>query len=104
MLQRFEALLHPTWREPSIPPPLAGQGGGLLRFYWHFIRQAPWLIAALFASGLLVAGLDTLIPVFIGRVVGIVSHTDPPRCSPAPVQTLLLMAGVLLVAAAGRPC
>jgi ATP-binding cassette subfamily B multidrug efflux pump len=97
MLKRFEALLQPTEREPTVPPTLEGQGGGLLRFYAHFIRQTPWLIATLFATGLLVASLDTMIPVFIGRVVGIVSHSDPAELFARSGATLLAMAGVLLV-------
>jgi len=97
VLQRFETLLQPTEREPTVPPTLEGSGGGLLRFYGHFIRQTPRLIAALFAAGLLVAALDTMIPVFIGRVVGIVSHTDPADLFVRSGSTLLMMAGVLLV-------
>jgi ATP-binding cassette subfamily B multidrug efflux pump len=97
MLKHFEALLQPTEREPTVPPTLEGHGGGLLRFYVHFIRQTPWLIATLFAAGLLVASLDTMIPVFIGRVVGMVSHSDPAELFARSGTTLLLMAGVLLV-------
>jgi ATP-binding cassette subfamily B multidrug efflux pump len=97
MLKRFEALLQPTEREPTIPPTLEGQGGGLLKFYVHFIRQTPWLIATLFGAGLLVASLDTMIPVFIGRVVGMVSHSDPNELFARSGATLLAMAGVLLV-------
>jgi ATP-binding cassette subfamily B multidrug efflux pump len=97
MLKRFEALLQPTLAEPTVPPTLEGHGGGLLRFYLHFIRQTPWLIGTLFATGLLVASLDTLIPVFIGRVVGMVSHTEPTTLFVRSGSTLLAMAGVLLV-------
>jgi ATP-binding cassette subfamily B multidrug efflux pump len=96
VLQRFEALLQPTEIAPSVPPTLEPGGGGLLPFYLHFIRQTPWLIAALFTTGLCVAALDTLIPVFIGRVVGVVSHNDPTTLFAQAGTTLLLMAGVLL--------
>jgi ATP-binding cassette, subfamily B, multidrug efflux pump len=92
VLQRFESLLQPTQREPTVPPT-----DGLLRFYAHFIRQTPWLIATLFATGLTVAALDTMIPVFIGRVVGMVSHTEPAELFLRSGTTLLAMAGVLLV-------
>src|SRR5258708_36998353 len=68
MLRRFEALLDPTGPEPN-PPPTAG----LVRFYWHYIRQARWLSVALYIVGGLIAIVDTTIPTFIGRVVGLVS-------------------------------
>ncbi len=98
MLKFFENLLQPTERTPSIPPVLEAGGGGLLRFYLHFIRQTPALIAVLFAAGLIVAGLDTLIPVFIGRVVGMVSHSDPAQLFARSGPALLGMAGVMLIA------
>jgi ATP-binding cassette subfamily B multidrug efflux pump len=96
VLNRFEALLQPTEDEPTVPPT-----EGLVRFYAHFVRQTPRLIAALFAAGLIVAALDATIPVFIGRVVGMVSHGDPATLFARSGATLLLMAGVLLVL---RPC
>jgi len=93
MLRRFEALLHPTIRNPRVPP-----AGGLLRFYGHFLRQTPWLITAMFATGLVVALLDTLIPVFIGRVVGIAAHTPPAEIFTQSGHALLGMAAILLLA------
>ena len=73
---------------------------GLARFYWHFTRQAGGPIAALFAAGLLVALLDTTIPLFIGRVVGFVSAYQPAELFPQAGGALLAMAAVLLL---GRP-
>jgi ATP-binding cassette subfamily B multidrug efflux pump len=35
MLRRFEFLLDPTALAPDAPPV-----AGLMRFYWHYIRQA----------------------------------------------------------------
>jgi len=98
VLHRFESLLQPTDREPTVPPTQEAGGSGLLRFYLHFIRQTPWLIAALFASGLMVAGLDTLIPIFIGRVVGLVTHTPAATLFAQAGTTLLGMAAILLLA------
>jgi ATP-binding cassette subfamily B multidrug efflux pump len=72
MLRRIEALLDPTGPEPEAPPT-----AGLLRFYWHFIRQARWVAFALFVVGGLTAILDTTIPTFIGRIVGLVSTHSP---------------------------
>ncbi|MBV9735094.1 MAG: ABC transporter ATP-binding protein [Acidisphaera sp.] len=95
MFSFFERLLLPTAASPDVPPPQ-----GLARFYWHHVRQAGWLVVALFAAGLLVAALDTTIPVFIGRVVTLVSHGDPASLLRARWPLLLGMALVLLV---GRP-
>jgi ATP-binding cassette subfamily B multidrug efflux pump len=72
MLHRIERLLDPTARPAQAPP-----AAGLLRFFWHYARQAKGLIAGLFAAGLFVAVLDASIPVFIGRIVGLVSAGDP---------------------------
>jgi ATP-binding cassette subfamily B multidrug efflux pump len=92
MLRRFEALLDPTAREP-IEPPTAG----LLRFYWHFIRQVPWLTVALFIAGGVIAVLDTMIPTFIGRLVSLVSSHPPATMVADTWPQLAAMAAVLLV-------
>jgi ATP-binding cassette subfamily B multidrug efflux pump len=93
MLSRFENLLEPTEVVPSEPPT-----ADLDRFYWHFARQARWLIVALFFTGLLVAALDTTIPVFIGRVVSLISTVKPDMLFALAGWQLLGMAGVLLIA------
>ena len=90
MLRRFEALLQPTAGTPA-PPPTAGLG----RFYWHYIRQARWFAVALFAFGGMIAVLDTMIPTFIGRIVGMVSTHDPDTLLRDTWPQLLTMAAVL---------
>lgn len=90
MLRRFEALLDPTGPEPR-PPPTAG----LMRFYWHFIRQVRWLTVSLFVFGGLIAVLDTTIPTFIGRVVSLVSTHAPDTLLRDSWRELLGMAIVL---------
>ncbi len=74
MLHRFEALLDPTAGTPEPPP-----GAGLVRFYWHYIRQVRGLAASLFLVGGLVAVLDIAIPTAIGRIVTLVSTHTPDR-------------------------
>jgi ATP-binding cassette subfamily B multidrug efflux pump len=76
MLKWSESLLEPTGIPPSEPP-----SAGLARFYWHFMRQLRWSISALFVTGLLVALLDVTIPLFIGRVVTLVSTYRPSASS-----------------------
>jgi ATP-binding cassette subfamily B multidrug efflux pump len=68
----FEGFLNPTQDTEGEPPP-----PGLLAFYWHFVRQTRWLLIALFIMGALVAFLDLLIPIFIGKVVELVSSHAP---------------------------
>ncbi len=92
MLRRFETLLDPTAGAPSEPPV-----DGLARFYWHFIRQARWLVAALFIGGGLLAVLDASIPAFIGRVIALVSGHTPKALLREAWPQLAGMAGVLLV-------
>ena len=97
MLGFFERLLSPTALPPDRPPPPVDSARALSRFYWHFVRQAPGLVASLFVAGLVVALLDTLIPVFIGRVVSLVSSLRPDRLFAVAGHQLLGMAAVLLL-------
>ena len=80
---------------PEAPPPAS-----LLGFYWHFARQARALFLALFAAGFVVALLDLMIPLFIGRVVGLLEAAGPQAIWAEAGTTLLAMAAVLLI---GRP-
>ena len=93
MFRLFEKSLDPT-HQPARPDPPAG----LVAFYWHYARQAKGLFAALFATGLTVALLDSMVPVFMGRVVSLVTASDPARLWDNSWRTLIGMAAVLLVA------
>jgi ATP-binding cassette subfamily B multidrug efflux pump len=88
----FENALDPTQRPARPEPPT-----GLIAFYWHFARQAKGLFVALFAVGFLVATLDSMIPVFMGRVVSLVTASDPARLWDESWPILLGMAAVLLI-------
>jgi ATP-binding cassette subfamily B multidrug efflux pump len=55
---------------PGAPPP------GLLGFYWHFVRQTKGWYALMFVTSLAVALIDTVIPVFIGRLVSLMEAVD----------------------------
>src|SRR5215469_18695905 len=93
VFQFFESMLEPTAVPPDVPPP-----GGLAAFYWHYARQARHLVIALFIAGFIVAILDTTIPVFIGRVVTLVSGHKPGSLLHDSWWQLVGMALVLLVA------
>jgi len=97
MLRFFERFLEPTAHSPDAPPPVLGSPQALIRFYWHFVRQIPGPLAALFATGFCVAITDALIPVCLGRIVSLVSSTAPEAIWPEAGGQLLLMAALFLV-------
>jgi ATP-binding cassette, subfamily B, multidrug efflux pump len=98
MFRPFEHAVRPTKLPPEAPPPPLGEGRALLRFYWHYARQARWLIAALFVTGIAVATLDTMVPAFMGRVVTLLSTHTPATLWRDAWPQLAMMAAVLLVA------
>jgi len=93
LFRYFESLLEPTAVPPEGPPP-----SELGAFYWHYARQARGLVAALFFAGSIVALIDTTIPVFVGRVITLVSSREPGSLLRDSWPPLLGMAFVLLVA------
>ena len=93
MFRLFEKSLPPTSLPARTEPP-----PGLIAFYWHFARQARGLFLALFAAGFAVALLDVTIPVFIGKVVTLVTTTKPEALFADHWPMLAGMAAVLLLA------
>jgi ATP-binding cassette subfamily B multidrug efflux pump len=93
MFGYFEQKLSPTATVAADDPPV-----GLVAFYWHFVRQAKGLFLGLFVAGFMVALLDATVPVFMGRVVTLVTTSTPDRLWPESWPALLGMAAVLLVA------
>ena len=89
----FERRLNPTAQSPDAAPPT-----GLLAFYWHYARQAGFLIVVLFFSGALIAVIDTAVPLFVGRVVTLISNTTPDKLVAESWVELLLMGLTILVA------
>ena len=83
--------------EPTAPPDRPEPPAGLTAFYWHFARQAKGLLAALFVAGFVVALLDATIPVFIGRIVSLLSASPPGQLFADHWHLLAGMALVLLV-------
>jgi ATP-binding cassette subfamily B multidrug efflux pump len=83
--------------EPTAPPDQPEPPPGLTAFYWHFARQAKGLFAALFVAGFAVALLDATVPVFVGRVVSLLTASPPERLFADHWHLLAGMALVLLV-------
>ncbi|HZM35024.1 MAG TPA: ABC transporter ATP-binding protein [Burkholderiales bacterium] len=79
---------------PGSPP------AGLAAFYWHFVRQTKGWYAAMFAASLGVALLDTVIPLFIGKLVSLMEATDRKS---ALAQEWPLLAGMALLVLLVRP-
>ncbi len=92
MFSLFERLLKPTLASKRQEPPAS-----LVAFYWYFAKQAKGLFIGLFAAGLAVALLDMMIPVFMGRVVTLVTASDPQSLFASSWHILLGMAVVLLL-------
>ncbi len=76
---------------PGTPPP------GLLAFYWHFVRQTKGWYALMFATSLGVALIDTVIPVFIGRLVSLMEAADRQAALAKELPMLLGMVVLILV-------
>ena len=70
---RIGSIATPSESSSSGPPP------GLVAFYWHFVKQTRGLYALMLVTGLFVALIDTLIPVFIGRMVGLMTAKEPAQ-------------------------
>jgi ATP-binding cassette subfamily B multidrug efflux pump len=91
-LKLFQGSIQGTASPGSGAPPQ-----GLLAFYWHFVRQTKGWFAALFAASLAVALLDTVIPLFIGRLVSLMQATDRMAALERQWPLLLGMVGLVLV-------
>src|SRR5262245_27194316 len=76
---------------PGAPPP------GLLAFYWHFARQTKGWYALMFVASLAVALIDTVIPVFIGKLVSLMEVNDRQAALAREWPLLLGMVGLVLV-------
>jgi ATP-binding cassette, subfamily B, multidrug efflux pump len=92
----LERVVEPTAPPPDRPEPPAG----LTAFYWHFARQAKGLFLALFAAGFFVALLDATVPVFVGRIVSLLTASAPERLF---IDYWHLLAGMALILLVVRP-
>ena len=91
MFRFFEEIIAPTAPGEVVQPP-----EGLLRFYWHFVRQAKALFGALFVAGLMVALLDASVPWFIGKLVRAITTTPRENFFALNGRFLIAMAVVVL--------
>ncbi|MFH5923145.1 hypothetical protein [Roseomonas xinghualingensis] len=101
---RFETFIDPVAPPGApaakwfgVPVPEGAPPQSLTGFYWHFVRQAWPLVLALFVTGFAVAVLDSLIPVFIGRLVALLGEHGPETLWAEAGGSLLLMGAVMLL-------
>ncbi len=80
----------------SVTPP-SGPPGTLWGFYRHFLSQHPRVYAGMLAASLAVALLDTVVPLFIGRLVGVMTAPDPRAALASGALPLALLALLFLV-------
>src|SRR5215210_4996109 len=76
---------------PGVPPP------GLLAFYWHFVKQTKRWYAFMFVTSLAVALIDTVIPLFIGKLVGLMEASDRQAALSANAPMLIGMVLLILI-------
>ena len=76
---------------PGAPPP------GLVAFYWHFVRQTKGWYALMFVTSLAVALIDTVIPVFIGKLVSLMEAVDRQAALREQLPLLVGMVALVLI-------
>ena len=79
---------------PGTPPP------SLIAFYWHFVKQTKGWYGLMFVTSLGVALIDTVMPLFIGRLVGLMETSD--RLA-ALRQNALMLSGMVVLILFVRP-
>mgnify|MGYP002778237785 CR=1 FL=1 len=94
----FESLVPGTAVPPGQVTPASGPPATLWAFYRHFLRQHPRVYGAMLGASLIVALLDTVVPIFIGRLAGIMSAPDPKAALAAEAGLLAVLAALFLVA------
>ena len=77
---------------PGAPP------AGLLAFYRHFVRQTQGWYLLMFVTSLAVALIDTVIPVFIGRLVSLMEAADRQAALAQQWPMLIGMVALVLIA------
>ncbi len=92
MFRFLETLIRGTRAHAAATPP-----GGLLSFYWHFIRQTPWPYVAMVVTSLSVALADMSIPVFVGQLVALMAAPDRAAALAEQASSLSLMMLVVLI-------
>jgi ATP-binding cassette, subfamily B, multidrug efflux pump len=96
----FYGFFERSLQDVSAPASVqhSGPPRGLLAFYWHFVGQTKWLYALMLVTGLGVALIDMMVPLLIGRLVGLMTANQGLSSADS---TWLLGLGLLILV--GRP-
>jgi len=94
MFRYLQSRIRGTATVGGTPPP------GLIAFYWHFVRQTKSWYALMFATSLAVALIDTVIPVFIGKLVSLMGAVARQG---ALAKEMPMLAGMVLLILIIRP-
>jgi ATP-binding cassette subfamily B multidrug efflux pump len=79
---------------PGTPP------AGLTGFYWHFVKQTRAWYGVMFVTSVAVAWIDTVIPLFIGKLVSLMEATDRQA---ALADNALMLGGMVVLILLVRP-
>src|SRR6476660_4638987 len=79
---------------PGTPP------AGLTAFYWHFVKQTRAWYGVMFVTSVAVAWIDTVIPLFIGKLVSLMEATDRQA---ALAENALMLGGMVVLILVVRP-
>src|SRR3954468_6550151 len=79
---------------PGVPPP------GLIDFYWHFVKQTKRWYAFMLVTRLAVALIDTVIPLFIGKLVSLMEEANRQA---ALADNAPMLGGMVLLILVVRP-
>ena len=83
--------------DPFKPAPVAQPPGGLIAFYWHFVRQVWPVFAALLVTGGMVALLEVAMFRYVAKIIDLLKDTEPGRFFAEHGWSLLGMAGLVLL-------
>jgi ATP-binding cassette subfamily B multidrug efflux pump len=92
MFSYLQSRIHGTSSPGPGEPP-----SGLLAFYWHFVHQTRGWYALMFVTSLAVALIDTVIPLFIGRLVSVMEAVDRQAALAGEWPWLAGMAALVLI-------
>ncbi len=92
MFKFFDSLVDGLREPPRQSPPAR-----LASFYWYFASQIKWVFAAFILSSIVVALLETAIPLFIGRLIGILSTTPRDQLFATRWPDFAVMAFVIVI-------
>ena len=69
--------LFESWADPFRPRADIAPPAGTMAFFWHFFKQAKLVFVALLILGAVMALIEAAMFYFVGRLVELLSTSDP---------------------------